>query len=100
DLGRGIGVSCASTADCQGSAVCDQGLCATSCAVDGDCPPPTLCAASRCRTPLRVAAAFSGIANGQEGWTTSQKLGLDQAVQTLGYMRFADKGYLYKEQVR
>jgi basic membrane lipoprotein Med (substrate-binding protein (PBP1-ABC) superfamily) len=99
DLAGGIGAHCQSNSDCQAS-ICDQGLCATSCAVDGDCPAPTVCAGARCREPLHVAAAFSGIANGQEGWTTSQKLGLDGAAQSLGYMRFGAQSYVYAEQIR
>jgi basic membrane lipoprotein Med (substrate-binding protein (PBP1-ABC) superfamily) len=100
DLKRGVGATCASNDECQSSAVCDQGLCATTCAADTDCPAPSICAVGRCRVSLHVAAAFSGIANGQEGWTTSQKLGLDSASDSLGYLRFADKSYLYSEQVR
>jgi basic membrane lipoprotein Med (substrate-binding protein (PBP1-ABC) superfamily) len=99
DLHRGIGAACQSNADCQAS-TCDDGACAIACKVDVDCPSPTVCANTRCRLPLHVGAAFSGIANGQEGWTTSQKLGLDAAAQSLGYLRFGNGNYVFKEQIR
>jgi basic membrane lipoprotein Med (substrate-binding protein (PBP1-ABC) superfamily) len=72
--------------------------------VDDDCEAPAVCAAAtdRCRLPLHVAAAFSGIANGGEGWTTSVRVGLDAAATSLGYLRFTGQaqGYAYTEQVR
>jgi basic membrane lipoprotein Med (substrate-binding protein (PBP1-ABC) superfamily) len=93
-----LGAPCASDADCQASA-CQGGVCAKSCAMDIDCPAPTLCMAALCQVPLKVAALWSGVGVGGDGWTHAHKTGLDDTAQRLPYVRFGSEPYLFREDV-
>jgi basic membrane lipoprotein Med (substrate-binding protein (PBP1-ABC) superfamily) len=119
-LKSGIGESCAADSDCQ-NAICSQGVCASICATDTDCPSPSicltglcklgchvadecatgsLCLANVCTAPLRVAALLPGIPDGSDAWSTSQKIGLDDATSALPYVSFAGQPYLSQDDLR
>jgi basic membrane lipoprotein Med (substrate-binding protein (PBP1-ABC) superfamily) len=120
DLKAGLGEACGVDADCQ-NAQCDRGTCASVCGGDSDCPAPSLCLNARCRVacrvdadcangalcvanactaPLRIAALFPGLTNGEDGWSTSHRIGLDDAIASLPYARFGTSGYESKELLR
>jgi basic membrane lipoprotein Med (substrate-binding protein (PBP1-ABC) superfamily) len=99
DLKAGIGQACKTTDDCQAS-ICDRGVCTTRCAQDTECVLPNRCFDGLCRAGCRqddqcasgqgcvngtcanitkVVALLPGGAEGEDGWSTSHRQGLDQA---------------------
>ena len=105
DLKAGLGQACGGDSDCQAS-ICNGGLCTTHCNVDSDCSAPNLCFTSFCKLGCKIdaqcptgqqcsvgtaacvpippttklVALVPGKADGSDGWSTSHKLGLDDAV--------------------
>ncbi|HEY2512357.1 MAG TPA: BMP family ABC transporter substrate-binding protein [Polyangiaceae bacterium] len=113
DLKAGVGEACSADAECQ-NGTCRSGACATACAADSDCPSPSLCfgaycelgchvdancengnlcVANACTAPLQVAGFFAGGTDGEDGWSTAHRLGLDQAAAALPYVQFGSQRY-------
>lgn len=85
EVGKGIGDSCASDDDCQGSQ-CVGGLCTLTCRAEADCPPPSMCtAANMCELPLNVGLIYVGVAE-DEGWTLTHEEGRQYAEANLPYL--------------
>lgn len=82
-LGKGIGASCSSSSDCQGSS-CVNGLCSLACTAGGnECPEGTTCSAGQCQRPLNIGAIFIG--NSGEGWTKTHGDSLKEVSASLGF---------------
>lgn len=57
DLGAGIGATCATNDECQGSS-CLDGICTVRCADDAGCPGGTVCAREICELPLQIGYVY------------------------------------------
>ncbi len=83
----GIGGTCKSDGDCQGSS-CERGICVAKCAADVDCPEPSKCFTGLCQMPLKVHGVWIGFSASGEGWTLTHKEGMDEALKSLPYVSF------------
>ena len=89
---KGLGASCRSDNDCQGSS-CHNGVCVLTCQVDSDCPATTKCFGNQCHRSLSVGGIWVGVVSSGEGWTWTHHEGMEYAKQQLPFMSFS-----YKEQ--
>lgn len=84
DPGQGLGTSCFSSDDCQGSE-CIDGLCSVRCGDSAGCPFGTVCASGACQIPLEVAFVYPfDLAQDDAGRALDQ--GRQQAEDDLGYV--------------
>lgn len=83
----GIGASCKSDTDCQGSN-CSDGICVAKCTAQTDCPTPSKCYSGLCQLPLKVAGVWIGVIGTGEGWTLTHHEGVLAAQENLPYVEF------------
>ena len=97
---------CRDDKGCAAGSVCQSNACTVGCRDNSGCAPGEFCKDATATTPgtcnssLRVAAIFPGTADGQDGWTTANKLGLDEATKKFSYIHYDDKPYQYTENAR
>ena len=92
--------ACSTDTDCPAPSLCFSTQCRVGCRVDGQCAAPSVCVDSSCASPIAAAALFGGPTNGEDGWSTANRVGLDEATTALRYMRFDGEGYRHKELLR
>jgi len=85
DVKQGIGTSCTSNDDCNGS-TCNNNICVSSCNTNADCVTGSVCANKLCQLPLNVGLIYTGDKN-DEGWTKAHVDGLNNAINSLGYVK-------------
>jgi basic membrane lipoprotein Med (substrate-binding protein (PBP1-ABC) superfamily) len=97
-LGAGLGASCSSDEQCQGSS-CIDGLCTSICDPE-PCPSGSVCASGLCRVPVDATFVLPGPV-GQEDLSYSFELARQELATSLGYLttRLEDDLFLASDAV-
>ncbi len=73
--------------------------CRPGCRSNDACATNQYCATDQCVPAISVGAILAGRANGQDGWSTSLKKGLDEAAVSLPFMRLGSHPYALEDGV-
>jgi basic membrane lipoprotein Med (substrate-binding protein (PBP1-ABC) superfamily) len=94
-------VRCFTNDVCPASSACLGGRCRAGCRDDSGCPASQVCASAVCQPQYRVAAILPGPTDGQDGWSTSHKLGLTEAISNpmFAAVRFGSDPFALKDSV-
>ncbi len=85
---------------CNAGEICNELACKVACRDDKGCTEGKICRDGACQATLKIAAVFSGAIDGQDGWTTSHKIGLDVATKAYPDVRYGDASYAFKQNVK
>jgi len=101
---------CRLDADCGGGTICEAKKCVAGCRPDvaamkpcasGQyCEPATPATVGVCKPAVQVGAIVAGKTDGSDAWSTSHKIGLDDAVSIKPFVSFKDKRYQLVEDVK